>query len=286
MKIAIVGGAGGMGKWLVNHFLEIGHTVIVADPNANRVISGVELIPNNAAAASKADVVVVSVPMEETASVIREVSPHMRENAILCEISTLKSNTIDDLRKVALGNIRPLSIHPLFGPGASDLKKRYALIPVYDSHEEKNIAESLFPESQIIVVEADIHDRIMALTLSLPYFMNMIFASVLKDEDISLMQQLSGTTFAVQFMLTGSIMSHTSEFHRTLHRENAYFTEILQKLLAKTTEEVKRLNSDIEGFEKSYRNIKSSLEEKLSLEDKYKEMYRVLKVMEEEGLKS
>ncbi|MFW9807924.1 MAG: prephenate dehydrogenase/arogenate dehydrogenase family protein [Candidatus Thorarchaeota archaeon] len=284
MKIAVIGGAGRMGKWLVNHFLEVGHSVMVADPKANGGKSGFELISNNVAAA-KADVVLISVPMEDTTSVIREVIPYMRENSILCEISTLKSNIIEDLRKIARGNIRPLSIHPLFGPGASTLKKRYALIPVHDSHEERNVAESLFPKSQIIVVEADIHDRIMALTLSLPYFMNMIFASVLKDEDISLMQQLSGTTFAVQFMLTGSIMSHTSEFHRALHKENAYFTEILQKLLTKTIEEVKRLTSDIEGFEKSYSDIKSSLEEKLSLEDKYQEMYRVLKVMEE-GCKS
>jgi prephenate dehydrogenase len=129
----------------------------------------------------------------------------------------------------------------------------------------------------------------MALTLTLPYFINMVLASILKDENISLIEQLSGTTFKVQFMLTGSIMFHTSAFHHALHRENKYSLEILQKLKSRIEDELSLLVNDVDEFKRSYNSLKSILEEQLNLEEKYQEMYRLLEVMEKRkgvGLKS
>ena len=140
--------------------------------------------------------------------------------------------------------------------------------------------ESLFPDSQILIVDENEHDRIMALTLSLPYFTNMILAALLKNEDISLIEQLGGTTFAVQFMLIGSIMSHTPDFHLSLHKENKHSQEILQSMKTRIDETLRVLANNDDEFTQSYHDIKSTLEEQLNLEEKYQEMYRVLQVME------
>ena len=56
-SIAIIGGNGGMGKLFVRLFEEFGHDVIVAD---------LETDCSNAGAASKADVVVIAVPIATT----------------------------------------------------------------------------------------------------------------------------------------------------------------------------------------------------------------------------
>jgi len=73
-----------------------------------------------------------------------------------------------------------LSIHPLFGFGARTLKgKRIALIPIKGSKKELNLVQRFFPEAIISVISAEEHDRVMALTLSLPHFLNMVFASTL-----------------------------------------------------------------------------------------------------------
>ena len=285
MRVVIIGGAGGMGRWLVNHFLEQNHTIVVADPavkEPKEFQSEIEIAVNTEDAVKNSDVVIISVPMQHTAEVIMEVAPHMKKNSVLCEISTLKLKVIEVLRNVSTNQIRPLCIHPLFGPGATAIKKKFALIPTIELEEEKKLVKSLFPNSQIIVVEADDHDRIMALTLSLPYFMNMILASVLNEEDFTLIEQLSGTTFAVQFMLIGSIMSHTSAFHLAVHRENKYALEILRKLQSRITEYLELISNGTDIFEQSFSSIKSLLEEKLDLKGKYREMYRLLKVMEEQ----
>ncbi|MHA2321676.1 MAG: prephenate dehydrogenase/arogenate dehydrogenase family protein, partial [Candidatus Thorarchaeota archaeon] len=189
MRIAIIGGAGNMGRLLVTHFLRHNHSLVVSDPRTGEVLSGdFDIATSNVAAVKDADLALISVPMEKTAAVIREVAPHMKENSILCEITTLKSNILETLRSACGHKLRPLCIHPLFGPRASYLRKKFALIPVMDEEEEKKLANSLFPESQIVIVEAGEHDRIMALTLTLPYFINMVLASILKDENISLIE--------------------------------------------------------------------------------------------------
>ena len=97
-----------------------------------------------------------------------------------------------------------------------------------------------------------------------------------------MIEKLGGTTFAVQFMLTGSIMSHTPEFHLALHKENNHATDLLRRLKSRIDEVLTLLDNNGDEFIRSYKDIKSELEEKLDLEGKYQEMYRVLQAMEKQ----
>ncbi|MFW9786034.1 MAG: prephenate dehydrogenase/arogenate dehydrogenase family protein [Candidatus Thorarchaeota archaeon] len=279
MRIAVIGGAGQMGNWLVNHFIERGMSVIISDPRKPKDIA-IESTTNNQIAVIDADVVLVSVPMELTPKTIQEVVPHMKSDSIICEISTLKAKAIETLLHSDTNHVRPVSLHPLFGPRADELQKRFALVPIRNLEEEKKIAEQLFPDSDFVIVERESHDRMMALTLSLPYFTNMVLASVFHSEDIRLMEQLSGTTFKIQFMLTGSIMSHSSGFQTALQTENEYALELLTDFRRKFENHLELLNQDREEFERTYRTLQSSIGGKVNLDIKYEEMYKFLKIME------
>ena len=60
MRIAIIGGAGGMGKWFADHLLEQGHSVIVADPKSNQHQSTeIEIASSNISSVDKADLVLI-----------------------------------------------------------------------------------------------------------------------------------------------------------------------------------------------------------------------------------
>ncbi|MHA2083577.1 MAG: prephenate dehydrogenase/arogenate dehydrogenase family protein [Candidatus Thorarchaeota archaeon] len=286
MKIAIIGAAGKMGRWLIKYYGEQGHKLIASDPNQIGLKTAaetfdVELADDNTTTVRNADLVVVSVPMGSTVAVVHDIAPHMKKNSILCEISSVKVKAFEALSKVSSFPIRPLCIHPLFGPGARTLKRRIALIPLKNPEEEKKLVDTIFPESEVIIVEADEHDKTMALTIALPYFVNMIVASVLKDEDMNLLSRLGGTTFAVQLMLTGSIMSNDSALHASLHRENEHVLDILKKFSSRTEQALAHLEDDNGNvFEQAYNGIKETLEESMSLTEKYEEMYRVLEVLD------
>ncbi|MHA2142839.1 MAG: prephenate dehydrogenase/arogenate dehydrogenase family protein [Candidatus Thorarchaeota archaeon] len=289
MKVAVIGAAGQMGRWLLNHFEAQGYTLVASDSRDDELrdlaeTSDVILASSNVAAVKDADAVVVSVPIDLTTAVIHEIAPHMKQNAILCEISSVKGEIPRALQKAAEYGIRPLCIHPMFGPGARALRKKLTLIPIVDFKAEDQLIETLFPGCQIIVTDSEEHDRIIALTISLPYFVNTILASVLADEDISLLERLGGTTFTVQMMLTGSIMSQPSALHASLHSENKHVIALLQKLQQKSKETLASLvDKDSAAFERLFSSAKKSLETGVNLAEKYDEMYRLLELMDAEN---
>ncbi len=285
MRIAIIGGFGQMGGWLTSHFLAQQHSIIIADSKIPQyeVVhkSGVEISSSNVSAVANADVVFISVPTNYTSEVIKEVIPFMKKDAILCEISTIKSKVHVTIQNVIAKDIRILSIHPLFGPADSSLKKRFALIPVKHNENECEIFDNLFPGSDLFVTDAETHDRIMALTLSVPYFINAVLASVLKNEDLEMVERLSGTTFGTQFMLTGSIMSHNSAFHASLLKDNDFTGEVLENLLSEANQALKLFMDNVDSYEEWYKQIQSKLGESVSLTGMYREMYRTLEAMAE-----
>ena len=62
-SVAVIGGNGGMGRCMADLFADLGHAVMIADLDT-------DLSPQEAAGA--ADVVIISVPIDKTVAVIRE----------------------------------------------------------------------------------------------------------------------------------------------------------------------------------------------------------------------
>jgi prephenate dehydrogenase len=289
MRIAILGGAGNMGSWLIRHFSEQSHSLTISDPKDPKLNDlpsscDIEVVSDNESAVNNAKIVFVSVPLNKTVAVIREVVPHMKENSVLCEISSLKDRLVNVLEDSANYGLRPLSIHPMFGPGARSLRKKILLIPIIDSEKEQRLAESLFPNAELITVDANRHDRLMALTLSLPYFMNMIVASVIVREDVQVLKRIGGTTFEIQSILTGSIMSQSVDLHYSLHKSNSQAMDVLRDLSDRIDSTLTYLiDGNENGFKQFYERIRNSFEESTDLANAYQDMYRILECLDSEN---
>lgn len=287
MKVAVIGGAGKMGRWLVKHFLTQGHSVVISDLKrdeaeafAERV--GAEVAAGNLEAAEGADVVLVSVPIEITPKVLMDVAPNLKENAELVEIASLKTHIIPVLRKIAESRcVKTVSIHPLFGPGAKKLsEERIALIPVSNLEMEVKEAGRLFPGAEIIPVDAEIHDRIMALTLSVPHFINIAFTSLLGEENLELLKRLGGTTFILQLALSEGVMTEDPHLYASIQMSSDYTIHYLDRLLSK----MKSLRDviarkDEEAFSRLYNEARTRISRDETFRDAYERMYRLLEAL-------
>jgi len=63
----------------------------------------------------EADIVLISVPISETAHAILEAAPHMRKGAVLAEISSVKSETYEALKAAAQLGVAPSASTPFSG---------------------------------------------------------------------------------------------------------------------------------------------------------------------------
>ncbi|MEM0048954.1 MAG: prephenate dehydrogenase/arogenate dehydrogenase family protein [Candidatus Bathyarchaeia archaeon] len=286
MIVAIIGGAGRMGSWFARYFLEHGHEVIISDIRVDKAREvakslNVMLSENNIEAAKKADLIFISTPIDVTPKVLTEILPGIRRQAVVAEISSIKSGVLPVLKVVAEQGIRPLSLHPLFGLGAQKLSgEKIALIPVADPIAEKELAEKIFPEATIIPVDCDIHDKAMALTLSLTHFINIIFASVICEEDIGMLKSLGGTTFTLQLILSEAVMSEDPSLYASIQMNNKYATVYLNKLVKKAMD-LKDIieNKDHETFIKFYTRIRILLSKDIDFAKAYEKMYNALNAL-------
>jgi prephenate dehydrogenase len=261
MRVAVIGGAGRMGSWFVRHFTEMGFSTTLHDLKVDAAeavanATGAELSRTSRGAVLGADLVLVCVPIKDTWEVITEVSPYMKRGAVLAEVSSLKEPTRKALLTVADGGVKPLSIHPLFGPAAEDLKgKTVVVVPVVDGDSEYGVAEGLFEGANLVVAGHEEHDRAMAVVLSLTYFMNLAFARVLSREDIALLKRLAGTTFTVQLTLAESVVSENPGLVESLFNENKFTMNYLNRFHS-CAEEIKGLiEGDTQGFFKLFDSL-------------------------------
>ncbi|MEM2091946.1 MAG: prephenate dehydrogenase/arogenate dehydrogenase family protein [Candidatus Bathyarchaeia archaeon] len=284
MHAAIIGGAGRMGSWFTRYFLRRGYRVTISDVRVDRAeevarILGAKLAKNNIEAAKAADIILISTPINVIPSVIAEIMPELERGKIIAEISSVKGGIIPSLREAARCGVSVLSLHPLFGPGAQDMEgERIALIPVSDRLFEEELAKKIFPEAELIIVDEEAHDRAMALILSLTHFINIVFASVVGEEDIGALKNLGGTTFTLQLLLSEGVMAEDPAIYASIQMDNKYTIRYLERFMSRA-EDLKRIISDrsLEGFVEFYRAAQNLLGRDEDFANAYERMYRALR---------
>jgi prephenate dehydrogenase len=145
-RVAIIGGAGRMGRWLAGFLLEGGFEVVIADPDEASLLEAgrrlnVAATGSNVEALAEADYVVVSVPIESFAGVIREIGPGIQPSQTIIDITSTKELPVEIMHQhIRKGNM--LGAHPLFGPGAGSVaNKNVVLTPTND--DEKALARKI-----------------------------------------------------------------------------------------------------------------------------------------------
>lgn len=259
-----MGGAGRMGVWFTRYFSSRGFPTVISDVRAEEARSvasdlGAEMKETSISAVRDVDLVLICAPIVETPEIISEIAPHMRKGAVLAEVSSVKERVVKALREAASIGVQPLCIHPMFGPTAESMKdETIAVIPVIEVDGETDLAASLFDEAKIVVVEQEEHDRLMAIVLSLTYFMNLAFARVLREADIISVKRLAGTTFTVQLAVAESIVSEDPGLVASLLRDNRYTEGLLEGFISEA-EIVRRLIEErSENFDCLYDSLRAS----------------------------
>jgi len=275
-----------MGKWLVNYFKKGGYEVTISDTRREEAktvaeSTGARLALNNVEAAKDAELIVLSIPIDVTPKVLKEISSKIKKSATIVEISSLKSQVFPVLEKVAAQGVRTISIHPLFGPGVTKTAgEKIALVPVSDPSSEFKAAKTLFPDVELVVVDVEEHDKAMAAALSLPHFLNIVFASVIGQEDLNILKKLGGTTFALQLILSEGVMSEDPSLYASIQMDNKFSAQILEKFIT-NAETLKRhiKEGNLKAFTQFYADTQTSLTKDSDFGIAYEKMYKALEAI-------
>jgi prephenate dehydrogenase len=286
--VAILG-VGKMGLWFCNYFSKKNnYKVFLYDRRKIKLDSinnrkKVTVCKSFQTCVGKADIVIVCVPIRLTTSIINKCISIMKNGACILEISSLKSDIFNSLLKIP-EHLTPISIHPMFGPGAKNLSDtKILIIPIRNERRERNLVKSLFSESRTMVIKDPLsHDSIMAIILGMIYYINLLLANVLSKEDFALLKRVSGTTFYLQKLLFESILTDNSSLIVSLLADNKQLVSYLKKYNEESARLFAMITKNKNILETRINQIKKGYPNRRDISSSYGKMYSIISKMNNE----
>ncbi|MCC7292225.1 MAG: bifunctional chorismate mutase/prephenate dehydrogenase [Phycisphaerales bacterium] len=184
-SVAVIGGKGGMGAVMARLFGDLGHAVMIADLDT-------ELTPVEAAKA--ADVVVVSVPIDATEQVIRQVGPHVRAEALLMDVTSVKEAPLKAMLEASRASV--VGTHPMFGPGVHSLQGQRVVLCKGRGEDAYAWVRKMLSARGLTLTEStpQEHDRAMGLVQVLTHFQTQVLGLALARLGVNLDETLRFTS--------------------------------------------------------------------------------------------
>ncbi|MDO5814097.1 MAG: prephenate dehydrogenase [Methanobrevibacter sp.] len=227
MNVGIIGGSDGLGKTLVYYFRDEFDVFITGrDHNKGRNVAdelNVNYIESNTDLTNISDILVISVPIQYTCDVIREVAPFMKSGSVMVDVTSVKEGPSKTMAEVLPDNIEYIPTHPVFGPRTTRLDNQVIVLTadrkgkwypkVYDYLAGKNM--------RIIETSAEKHDFMMSIVQVLTHFSFISTASAIEKlrVDISETEDYESPIYNLMIDMIARIVS-----------QNPYLTYNIQSM--------------------------------------------------------
>lgn len=151
----------------------------------------------------KPELVINAVTVKYTIPAFEEVMPHLPEDCIISDISSVKTGLKDFYSRCGH---RYVSTHPMFGPTFANLNQlshENAIIINEGDYMGRIFFKDLYSRLGLSIYEYSFeeHDKTVAYSLSIPFVSTFVFAAVMKHQDAP------GTTFKRHMKIARGVLS-------------------------------------------------------------------------------
>lgn len=228
--IGIIGGKGIIGNFMARFFRTHGFRVLISDLRTKL---------SNEKLAQESNVIVVSVPINTTKKVIREIAPILRRDQLLMDVTSLK---VFPMKEMLKSKASVIGLHPMFRPGPGGMKGQIMVMcPARCDAKEKKWLRRLFKKAGAAVAEmtAKKHDELMGIVQALIHFHSLVLGMTLRSlkTDLRAIMKVMSPIYRMQFDVVCRIFAQNPELYAYIGMENpetekitTYFMQETQKL--------------------------------------------------------
>ena len=211
--IGIIGGRGRMGKLFATFFKDRGLKVLISDKATK--LSNKEL-------AEKADITIISVPIDVTERVIMEVIPHLTKDSALMDFTSVKAAPVKAMLKA---KCEVLGMHPMFGDSNPIPGQTIIITETRKSKTHSKWMENFLKEhgADIRKMTPKEHDKMMSLAQGIIHFADITFAEALRRSKLPVRELLKYTSKAseLKVQLAARVIDQDSGLYGNMQIANA-----------------------------------------------------------------
>ena len=221
-EIGIIGGTGGIGGWFADYFAGAGYAVQRSGRTSGMSIP--EL-------AGRCPVIIVAVPIAATREVIDAVGPHLAEEALLMDLTSLKEEPVRAM--VAATRAEVVGCHPLFGPDCPSLAGQNIVLCPGRGERWLGRMERLFTAggARVTVTTPAEHDRMMALVQGLTHLDTILMGLALRDSGVepAALERFSTPVFRTKQAIVAKVFGLRPEMYAAILAGNPALPEIIAR---------------------------------------------------------
>ncbi|MFC1768127.1 prephenate dehydrogenase/arogenate dehydrogenase family protein [Nanoarchaeota archaeon] len=246
MKIGIIGGTGLMGQWFKRFFELRGYEV---------VISGRKTSISMEDCAKDCDIVIVSVPIDCTVDIIKKIGPHVKEESLLMDFTSLKTEPVKAMLKYSKANV--LGMHPVFGPGVQIIRNQTIVLTPGRGKKWLEWATNLFEKAgaKVRVTTPEKHDEMMSIIQGMTHFTAISIGYALKDLGVSIEESMQYTSpiYKLRMDTIGRILNQDPNLYADIEIMNPHTTKVTDAYI-KASQKLQSLieKKDKKGFVKYF----------------------------------
>lgn len=252
-KIAIVGGTGKFGQHLGEHMEEDNEIFIsgktVEDAEKVAEARGWSYGPSKEIV-KDADVVIVAVPISATEGVIHEIGPHVPDDALFTDITSVKQMPVEAMKQYSE---EVLGMHPMYAPSNSIKSQKIVMCP--EKGKKWSTMEEFWEENgaDLHFTEPETHDKAMSLVQGLMHFSELVVADVIQKSELGGedMEEFSSPVYQLITDLTARMLNQKPGLYGSIQAENPENEEVRERFI-ESAEDIREIIGDEDAFAEKF----------------------------------
>ena len=238
-RVTVIGGRGQMGRFFVEQLTKAGHEVKILGRNG---WDHADLL------LGQVDLVLVSVPLEQTESIIEKTAPYLSDSTALVDVASIKTPIVQAMLEHHSGPV--IGLHPMFGPGVeSFLSQNVVVCPGRQPEACQWFLDFIANRGgKLIWCTPPEHDQMMAIVQAIRHFTTFSLGAFLAAEGIDLARTLefASPLYRVQLDLVSRLFAQDSSLYL-----NVMLTEERPQAISRLAATYRRLAKMVENNDRA-----------------------------------
>ncbi|MDH5559990.1 MAG: prephenate dehydrogenase/arogenate dehydrogenase family protein [Deltaproteobacteria bacterium] len=244
-RIGIIGGLGIMGSMFEGHFKSHGIDVLISDKEDHAQEKHLVL---------ESELIIISVPIEETTKVIRRIKPWLTNHQLLSDFTSVKNKIVHEMLETEADVI---SCHPMFGRLADVKGQNIILLPARPGKYLSKLKRlyALLGLNVVVMEDWEKHDESMSVIQGLMHFIHIVFTQTLKSKNVDLnaLLEICSPVYKANFAFACRILQRDPHLYTHILMDNPENISVLNRFISQAHDSLKLIQQkDETTFEKHF----------------------------------